>query len=159
MGHHRLSTTPVTNSGFRPRLQSAGSVPSEFAFGSGSVAPRSARKWARSAHLHEVRADGTRTGGKVKKVDGGKARAKAAKEDVDVFGMPATGGVRSQHHVIWPEGVRSSPVGGGMDVPMVEEEVKDHRGDLEDKMVEGEGWVDTDVETDSDGIEVESLKT
>jgi hypothetical protein len=132
-GHHRMASSGP-GSGVRPRLQSAGSIPGEFAFGLGSTAPRSARKWARSAHLHEVRADGMRSAVKVKRPDGS-WRSKGARESVnvgadDVFGVPGVIGAGESQRL------ESQPWGGPTGVI--------------DKMDDGDGWVDTDVEVDAE---------
>jgi hypothetical protein len=134
--HLRLSTPTSA----RPRLQSAGSIPSELGLGSGSTAPRSTKKWARSAHLHEVRVDAARSAAKSKKGDSvGKSRA--LKEN-DVFGSPG-------------EVARSpyEPVSAQVS-PMVTGEIADSpstfiRRAIVNRMEEGgegDGWVDTDVD-------------
>jgi hypothetical protein len=161
--NHRMSTPGSV----RPRLQSAGSVPTELALGSGGTMPRSARKWARSSHLHEVRVDGgPRTGGKGKRGDGGgKSNSKATKENgsdhSDVFGTPGGGGgggVRSPYLIRQLEGIRTGPLVGKSIIGEVAEGedvyIDPNRGKLAGGVEEsgdGDGWVDTDV----DGSEVE----
>lgn len=92
INQRQLPVTPA-GGGLRTPLQRAnsqggGPVQSGSWSGGGGTAPRSAKRWARTAHLHEMR--GFLSGGKLRRDDGGDGKPRGRKENdiVDVFSTP-----------------------------------------------------------------------
>ena len=135
MAHHFTSRQPQATTPTRARawpLQRAkshgeGRVLDEPVFGSGGL-PRSARRFARTAHLHEIRVPAGRT----RKSDEAARQIgrEAEQENVDVFGDMIPPTIKSA-----PDGLEMGRVLG----------FRDDDGNSEEDQ---DAWVDTDVEAE-----------
>ena len=138
--------TTITNGhglGPRPaiqRVQSGGAVTQSLSMGVIGPVPRSARRWARTAHIHEVKGRGSRSESNASKAESERSRSSHTKtetevgEDEDVFGpRPLKAAFELEERT-----VRFPVVSTSTSIP------------LEVEASEGDGWEDTDVDAEGE---------
>lgn len=162
---HPRPTTP-TRAGAHPPLVRANSQGGGGAPGPGGPVPRSMKRWARSAHLHEIRggagpraqADSGREGGS----EQGSRSLESENEFLDIFGTPSASR-RNGSRVVRGMVNVSDLVFGDLDGedrgPVLDETLGLYRSPLlaksEESGGDGDAWVDTDASVDGSEVELE----
>ncbi|TBU22364.1 UNC-like C-terminal-domain-containing protein [Dichomitus squalens] len=150
--HHRVPASPGFLSGVRPGIQRSNSGSMTHGFGGVGPVPKSAKRWARSAHLHEVKATsasprGQAADGEATPIPSTDATPGADAEGSDVHVLLAPPLIERSETVRKGKGkapmVRHPsplrPLIVNLSSPLLRPAALSGEGS------EGEGWVDTDV--------------